>query len=269
MRSTLHQIPTRVGKLAVEEVGSGEPLLLWHGLLFHRGMWADVKPALAERHKLLLVDGPGHGDSEPTRFPYTLWDCAEAATQVLDAFKIGQAGFVGLSWGGMVSLRAAIRFPQRVSSLSLLDSSADAEKRDVALKFAAFGQIFRLFGPLPPVKKEVLSQMYAPRSLRARPELGTMVIDHMKRVDRRALLRALDAVERLRDDVSSSLGGIKIPTLVLCGAEDRATPLFRSLRIAAGIPGARMEVIPNVGHMSALEAPEPVARALLGFLDSL
>jgi hypothetical protein len=94
-------IITRLGPLHVRATGAGPTALLWHSLFVDSTTWTRVEPALAKRHRLILVDGPCHGTNPPIRGPHTLDDCVGAAIDVLDHFGLAEpVDWLGKAWGG-------------------------------------------------------------------------------------------------------------------------------------------------------------------------
>src|SRR5207245_8797689 len=136
-------VRTRLGRWFYEERGQakreGDPtIVLLHGLLFDGGMWRKQIEPLSALGRVIVIDGPGHGKSEsPPRF--TLEDHADALA--IDAFselKIPKAILMGVSWGGMLSMRAAIQHPMRVAAMALIDTSAGPEPLANKIRYRAF-----------------------------------------------------------------------------------------------------------------------------------
>lgn len=262
-------LSTRLGPLAVEETGRGPPLLLWHSLLCDGSMWREQVLDLARDHRVVVVDGPGHGASPPPRGPFTLEDCAAAALELLDALAIERAALLGLSWGGMTFMRLALAAPERVRALALLDTSADPEQRLKRIRYRVMAAIYRRFGLVRPLERPVLQAMLGATTLRERPELGRELLERLRGWDRAGVARAVDAVVIRRASIAARLASIRAPTLVLVGEEDRATGVRAAERIARGIPGARLVRVPRAGHLSTLEAPGEVTRHLREFLAAV
>ncbi len=248
-----------------EEHGSGPPVLLGHGFLFDRTMWEPQLPALAARARVVVVDFPGHGLSGPVASRVTLGDLTGDLAAVLDHLGIDRAVWGGLSLGGLVALRAATSRPDRVSGLMLLDTDAGRETFVRRIAYRLLMLVVRIFGlraVLP-----VLLRVYFGRTTRAtRPELVEEWRNRFLDADTASGLRVFDAIVR-RGSLGPRLPEIDTPTLVLVGEEDIALPPPRSERIAAGIPGATLTVIPEAGHMSSLEKPALVNDALVRFLE--
>ncbi len=261
-------VETRVGRLFVEVRGEGAPVVLWPSLLTDGGMWRFQVPALAERYRVITIDPPGHGRSAPVRRPFTLEDCAEAAREVLDACGAERAHYAGLSWGGMTGMRLALSHPERLASLALVDTNADRETRHKLPAYRAMQIVSRAVGAGVPLILKRLDAIYlAERTRRERPEVVREFRDHVVRMDRESVRHCTDAVIFHRGDIRHRLGEIRVPTLVVVGAEDVPTPVSRSRDIADRIPGATLVTIPGAGHLSALDQPERVTEELLRFFD--
>lgn len=265
-------VRTRLGRLFYEERGakkrSGDPeIVLLHGLLFDGGMWRGQIEAMAALGRVLVIDGPGHGKSErPPRF--SLEDHAEALSDAFGELGVRRAVVVGLSWGGMLAMRLALQHPAKVAALALLDTSAEAEPLANRLKYRTFIAVHRRVGfPYAFFEKELAPLMYSRRTLAEDAELLAATYRRTMGFDREGVARAALAVVVHRKSVLSELRRIHVPTLVLCGSEDNATPLPRSEAIANAIGGARLVVLDGVGHMSALEDPAAVNAHLLPFVS--
>ena len=264
-------VRTRLGRWFYEERGAprrdGAPaVVLWPSLLFDGSMWRHQLAPLSELGRVLVFDGPGHGKSEVPP-PFTLEDNVEALLDAFDALEIKRTVLVGLSWGGMLAMRMALQHPERVAALSLFDTSAEAEDRGKAIKYRAFASFGRRLG-LPPalVEGQIAPVMFCDRTLAERRDL----VERWKRdasgYPSEGTARAAMAVVVQRTNILSRLGDIRVPTLVACGREDRATEPVHSERIAAAIPGARLAWIEHAGHITALEQPEAVSALLVPFV---
>jgi 3-oxoadipate enol-lactonase len=265
-------VRTRLGRWFYEERGKakreGDPaIVLLHGLLFDGGMWRGQVEPLAELGRVLVIDGPGHGKSEaPPRF--TLEDHADAlAIDAFNELRVHKAILAGLSWGGMLGMRAAIQHPMRVSALALLDTSAEAESLRNKVRYRAFIAFCRRYG-VPPwlVDRELAPLMFGATTLARGTDLVESFTRTVNGYPRDGMARAALAVTVHRIDVTPKLRGVACPTLVVCGREDKATPPAKSQALAAKIRDARLELIDGAGHSSALERPEEVNRVLVPFI---
>lgn len=260
-------IDTRLGGLFVERRGDGPPLLLWPSLLCDGGMWRRVLEPLAERFDVINVDGPGHGRSAKVRRAFSLEDCAEAAVAVLDALSVERAHVAGLSWGGMMAMRLALAFPERVDRLALLDTSAAPEVLKKRPAYHAMTIVARRVGAIPLLLDRIEPIFFTRESVQNRREIVDPFREHLAAMDPQSIGHCVDAVIFDRRDLRPQLHRITAPTLVIVGAEDKATPVVRATEIADGIDGARLAVIEGAAHLSVLEQPEAILERLLEHLD--
>ena len=263
-------VRTRLGRLFYDERGearrAGDPaIVLLHGLLFDGGMWRGQIEALSALGRVVVIDGPGHGKSEPPP-RFMMEEHADALLDALGDLDIARALVVGLSWGGMVGMRLALQHPAKVAGLALLDTSAERPTLAERIRYRAFVALHRRVGiPYGMFMKEVAPLMFAPRTLLERPELVETSYRRTMGFDREGVARSSLAVVVHRTSVLDRLGELRVPTLVMCGREDRATTPDQSENIARAIPGARLVMIEGVGHMSTLEDPAAVNEHLVPF----
>lgn len=254
--------------LYYEEHGSGpEAVVFAHGLLFDRRIFDHQVAALENRYRVIAFDFRGHGESEVTRDGYDMDDLAEDAAGLIEALDAAPCHFAGLSMGGFVALRLASRRPELVRSLVLLDTSADPEPRENLPRYRLLQWVARLFG-LRSVVGRVMPILLGRSTLEdpERRELRRLWSDRVAGQDRVGVTRAVSGVLE-RDGVYDELPGIRVPVLILVGEEDAATVPAKSERMREALPEAELVTIPRCGHMSSIEQPEAVTRAIEGFLD--
>jgi pimeloyl-ACP methyl ester carboxylesterase len=236
--------------------GSGPPLLLTHGYSSTSAMWHGQIAALSKHHKLILWDMRGHGQSD---YPVDAAAYSEALTvgdmaALLDKAGAASAIIGGLSLGGYMSLAFYRAHPERVRALLIIDTGPGFKKdeaRDAWNKRAdETGDRFEREG------LEVLKSLSRERSS----------VVHR---DASGLARAARGMLTQRDaDVIETLPHVKVPSLVVVGADD--TPfLAASDYMAAKIPGAKKVVIPAAGHAANIDQPQAFIDAVMPFLDSL
>ncbi|MFO0607200.1 MAG: alpha/beta fold hydrolase [Polyangiales bacterium] len=241
-------------------------VVLAHSLLCDRTMWGPVAADLARTHRVLNLDLRGHGRSSPASALYSLDAQCDDLPALLDAVGVRRATLVGLSWGGMLSMRAAIFHPTRVAGLCLFDTSAEPERPADRARFVAMAATFRAVGPLPVIEAEVRRKMFSDGFAARTPEAVTKLTDSIRAASREGLFQGTLAVAT-RGDLLPLLGDVRAPTVVVVGDEDRATPPSRADRIAARIPGATVERLRGTGHLAAIEQPELVTLAIRSFLE--
>jgi len=247
-----------------EDQGSGPCLLMAHSFLCSGAMWAAQAEALSSSYRVVNVDLRGHGRSSPAVEGLSLSDLATDHVAVLDTLGIERAVWAGLSIGGMIGLRAALEHPGRVSGLVIADSSGAAEPAMAKMRYWAMGRGSKLLG-ISAFMSPVLKLMFGATTHREQPELVSEWRERIKGVDIDSIVRLMGPLFG-REEILSRLGEIKVPSLVLAGEEDRAQPPARSRALAAALPNAELVMIPEAGHLSALEQPEVVTAVIRDFL---
>ncbi|MCG6877228.1 MAG: alpha/beta fold hydrolase [Betaproteobacteria bacterium] len=252
-------------EIAFEAVGDGPAVVLLHSFLCSGAMWQNQVGPLAAHNRVINIDCRGHGASSRVSRAFNLYDMVEDTLSVLDVLRIDRAAWAGLSIGGMIALRAALRAPDRLSALVLVDTDAGPERLWSRLKYTALGGLVRVCG-VRPVLWQIRRQMFGRTTRQRKPDLVAEWVDRFARVDIPSALRTLEALNE-RDDLFPRLGEINVPALVLVGAEDQSLPPDRSRRLARALPHARLVEIPGAGHLSSLEQPAAVTNAMLDFLQ--
>jgi 3-oxoadipate enol-lactonase len=253
--------------LFYDDLGAGPAVLLSHSWFCDGRQWPQVDTFVSAGHRVLNLDNRGHGRSGPYRGRFTTWDMADDLIAVLDDAGVGEAVLVGLSIGGFAALRAALRHPDRVRALVLSDTGAGAASWPDRAKAIALGPMW-----LTPARSLVLPMLvkllFGPTARREQPDLVAEWRLRFLDQDPRSMRAALRAVVA-RDDISPQLPEVAKPTLVIVGEEDDNPGVTAATALAAGIAGARLVVLPDTGHLSALERPDAFGDEALRFLDAL
>ncbi|MGC4877170.1 alpha/beta fold hydrolase [Micromonospora sp. DT43] len=265
----MHKITVNEALLAYDEAGTGSPVVLLHAGIADRRMWRGVVPALAARHRVIVPDLRGYGDSELPPAPFTHHD---DVIGLLDALDVPRAALVGCSFGGSVAVDTALAHPDRVTALALFDTAVSGNEWSEE----ANDLWDDLVGEVDPddfvagAAGEVRFWVVGPG--RQPADVDPELLAFAQEMDQRALAAelALGAVEvgELTPPAIGRLGELKMPVLVTAGAAD--VPDIRRLadRIAAEAPHAtRLPDVPDAAHLLPLERPEAVATALLDFLS--
>ncbi|MEU0740472.1 3-oxoadipate enol-lactonase [Streptomyces sp. NPDC006134] len=240
-----------------EGPASAPPLLLGPSLGTSCALWDRVAPELSTGHRVIRWDLPGHGGSaaDLVTAGATVGDLADLVLALADALGVERFAYAGVSLGGAVGLHLALHHPQRVSSLAVVCSSAHFNGAKPWQERAAL------------VRREGLAQLAESADGRwftpgfTVPEL---VKDH-RDADPEAYAACCDALAAF--DLRDRLGEISVPTLLIAGREDPATPPAHLREIADAVPGATLVEIPGASHLAPAERPEAVLAALRGHLD--
>jgi pimeloyl-ACP methyl ester carboxylesterase len=265
-----------VGDLDVFAVslGAGPDVVLVHGMLDSSFTWRLVAPALAEHHRVHVVDLPGFGfSSKPEGARYeTAW-LADELVAILDALQVQRAFLVGNSMGGHVATEVAIRHPERVAGLVLLGASGVPEPVDVAAKRSSsagsgdepwavrllrqpMGQaIVRALPTRNLLRGSLEPAYYRPEDLSEERLSAWQAPLQTENGMAAYLARSRQPVPAER---AKAIRGIRAPTLVIAGHDDRMVPESTASTYHELIPDSELQVWPKTGHMIQEQRPERV-----------
>lgn len=272
--ATVRAIRWSGGATEAIELGSGDPILLIHGGAGEAGHWLPLMGILAESHRVIAVDAPGHGLADPCAFSGDLYALgARFIGEVLTALGISRAIVGGNSMGGLYAVGFAQAHPERVAQLLLIGAPAGTTRR----------------APLPlrllrwPWTRPLAAKVMRNRdtaSVRAR--LGRLLVAHPDRLNEalvasfaattarnvpsiiRFVSRAIGLRGRTRDGtmLAPHWAGLRVPVTFIWGDQDRADGPEAGERIVRGLTGSALIRVPGAGHQPALDDPAAVARAI-------
>jgi 3-oxoadipate enol-lactonase len=244
----------------------GPVVCFTHSLSSDSGMWAEqLPPLLAAGFRVLRVDMRGHGGSDPVAGDYTMDQLAGDVASVIEALGIGEVHYVGLSIGGMIGQAFAVNHGGKLKSLMLCDTLPATQpdaKTAWAPRMAAAGAA----DSLAPLADGTMERWFTEAFKRRNPQRWTQIRDTIVGTTARGFLGCAAAI--LNFDFVSRLPALKIPTLVVCGADDQGTPPEGNKRIASLIPGARYEEIADARHLPNVEHPAVFNRIMMGWLGA-
>ena len=227
-------------------------LVLVPGLLCAKGLWAAQLESLSDIADMRIADHTRHDTMEGI------------AASILKAAP-ERFALAGLSMGGYIAYEIVRQAPRRVTKLALLDTGSRADAPERAEGRGKLVALAEREGTRK-AQEQLLPVLIHPSRLADKP-LVEAVLAMADDIDAAAFKRQQAAIMS-RPDNRPLLASIRCPTLVLVGREDALTPVELSQEIAAGIPGARLEIIPDCGHLSTMERPEPVNRAFRTWLTA-
>lgn len=260
---------TAPGGLSVRVAGMGAPVLFLHGIGGAATSFASQQDQLAD-YLTIAWDAPGYGASADLELGSGIarsdpaGTYADAALGVLACLGQRDAHVVGVSWGGVIATRMALRRPSAVRSLTLADSSRGSGRTEAG----RIGMMRRM-EELATLGSRAFAELRGPNLLA--PDAPTEQVDRVVTTMSQVRLSGYTGAAHMMasTDHSAELGRIAVPTLVLVGEHDRVTGIAESQALAAGIPHALFEVVPGGGHAVNQENPTAFNACLRRFLASI
>ena len=248
--------------------GDGAPVLLLHAFPLHSGQWEQQVDALKGRYRFIAPDLQGFGGSDAPEDPsaYSMDVFADQAAAVLDEAGVTKATVVGLSIGGYIAFAFLRRHRDKVSALVLADTKSEADPPEGKEKRTNQQEQVRSEGTAGLIDA-LTGALIAEGTRNSKPD----VVDRLRKLmdnPPAGFIGALEAMKN-RPDSTGELSSIDVPTLVIVGEADGITTPDNARSLHQNIGGSRLVVIPEVGHLSNLEAPEAFTAALDEFLGGL
>ena len=252
----------------------GPVIILIHGSNSHLQTWEDIVRLLGDRFRLISFDLPGHGMTGPSSSgDYSANGNIASAVKILDAAGVDKAYWVGNSMGGWVSWRAGLAVPDRVSGLVLIDSSGARTGEKIKpylgarLAQSTIGQW--LLPQITPkfLVRSSLEENYA-QPERLTDEIVTRYYDMLHFPGNRYATLERGKTPR-QPELWNQVGSLDMPVLLLWGAQDRVIPVSHGEAFRKAIPGSKLIVYEDAGHLPMEETPEQVARDIRTWIDEI
>ena len=243
------------------EAGNGEatPIVFLHGVGSDKSVWHPQLAHFGRSRCAIAFDYPGYGDSDPAPEGMTRDDYAEAIHSAIHALDIDRAHICGLSLGGVVAIALCHAVPNHCASLILADTFAVHPDGEAIYQRGLAGS-----NDLPAMAEARVDVLIAQP---ADPEVRREVVETMSRIDPAAYRIGAKAVWLA--DQRDRVADIRMPTLVICGEDDKPTPPALSQELHAMIAGSQLAMVPNAGHLTNLEQPAEFNRLVDEFIAPL
>ncbi len=242
---------------------NGLPLVFANSLGTDARIWDDVIAPLSTTYRILSYDKRGHGLSDAPPGPYSLDEHVDDLLGLADLAGFTRFGLAGVSIGGLIAQRTAIRKPNRIAALVLCDTAAKIgsdrmwNDRIAAVRKSGIASISEM----------VLDRWFSPSFKTDNPAGYAGWRNLLERTPAEGYAATCIS---LRDaDLTDQLSSIALPTLVVAGEEDRSTPPDLVRATADRIPNARFEIIPGAGHIPSIEAPERLLALMQSYFKEI
>ncbi len=239
------------------------PIIFIHGFPYDHLMWENVISILQKTYFCISYDIRGLGGSPCGDGQFTMESFVDDLEEIINELKLDKPVVCGLSMGGYISLRAVERFEEILGGLILCDTKPEADNNEGKLKRAAGIKKINELG-VQKFVEDFVSGCFTEESVKNLKEYKETLTRSLKSdpVGVKGCLLAMQG----RTDTTPYLEKIKIPTLVICGEEDKLSPPEVMKSMADKIKSSEFVLIPKAAHMTPIENPEAVSKAILSFL---
>jgi 3-oxoadipate enol-lactonase len=243
--------------------GDGPPIVLSHGFLMDREMFAPQVAALSPEFRVITWDERGFGETEFDGDPFTYWDSARDCLALMDHLGIEQAVLGGMSQGGFLSMRAALLAPDRVRALVLIDTQAGPEDPERLPAYRQMQQMWLQVGPVDELAQTIAGLIIG------EPGLSEVWIAKWRKLPREAMNEPTTCLFE-REDISDRVSEIACPAIVFHGTADRSIEADKAQALCERLPGCTgVVLIEGAPHAANLTHPQAVNGPLLEFLRTL
>jgi pimeloyl-ACP methyl ester carboxylesterase len=238
-----------------ESAGTGDPVLLIHGLGLSGGAWWRTVDTLADSMRVITFDHRGIGKSESLSYAYTTEAMADDAVSILDDLRLDRVHLYGFSLGGMIAQQVALRHPGRVQSLVL--GGTHSGGRRVAVPDAEVAAFFGRRATMPSEQAAWASvpYNYGPRCRATHADRIAQDIERRLRNPFNEYAYRAQLLAGSMHNCYRRLARISAPTLVVHGARDRIIPVANAHMTAGLVPGAELRILEEAGHLYPTEEP--------------
>ena len=254
-------------ELSFRESGNGRPLVLLHAFPLSSAMWLEQREALGDTCRVITPDQRGFGGSDLGEDPPSLDAAADDVAQLLDRLELDTVVLGGLSMGGYVAMAFLRRHPDRVAALLLADTKASADPEPARANRERIAQAVLEEGSTVLVD-DVLPALLGATTVASRPMVAGRVRGLVQAAPGPAVAWAQRAMAA-RPDSFDTLRAFAGPALVVVGDEDQLSPVADAQAMADALPSARLAVLPQAGHLTAVETPEAFTAEVAGFVAGL
>jgi 3-oxoadipate enol-lactonase len=259
-------LPLKARNIAYDLVGheTAPVVCMTHSLASDGGMWTEqVLPLLQAGFRVLRIDMRGHGGSGPVVGDYTMSDLAGDVATVLDALAIPRVHFIGLSIGGMLGQAFALEHGSKLASAMWCDTLPSSPGGPPEIWQQRVDTV-RGANSLAPLADPTIERWLTDTVKQDRPGRWKQIRDTIIGTTPAGYLGCVAAIRNF--DFVARLPAVKLPVLVVCGADDAGTPAAENRRLAGLVPGARYEEIAHARHFPNVEHPETFNRVMLEWL---
>jgi pimeloyl-ACP methyl ester carboxylesterase len=245
-------------KTFYEDAGKGKPLLLVHGACSSTRIWVNQLVGLSKKMRVIAIDLPGHGKTEPLNSKGTIERYADHVASFMKEIGLKKAAIGGTSMGGLVIQQLYLKYPHLVEKLILHDTAA---------KIPTPPGVLELYRSQFESTQKLLSEIsFSKKTMKTNPALVKQHVQDDLKTDRKAATDDYEATAEV--DFTGKLGKISVPTLIIMGADDLLITASMAQFLHENIKGSKLDVIPDAGHVNMIEKPDEFNKIILSFMGN-
>lgn len=261
-------IPINGTTICYTDLGEGEtPIIFVHGFPFDKSSWQPQMEFFKKTHRVISYDIRGFGSSGLGKQELSMRLFADDLIKLMDKLEIKKAIVCGLSMGGYILMNAAYRYSERISAIVLSDTQCNADSPEMREERAKTTALINSEG-LKTFAEGFMGNIFCSESIDKKKELVEQIRNVIISTSPLTIIGTLHALA-LRYQMCPSLKEITVPTLILCGKEDKITPLSQSEYMLKSITNSTMQSIDKAGHLSNLEQPAEFNKHLENFITRI
>ncbi len=260
----MSSIVTDQGIVHYETYGQGKPVVLLHGWLGSWDTWHQTMETLGSHYRAYALDFWGFGESGKKRSSYTVTDFVDLVDQFMDRLGIPSAPIVGHSMGGTVSMSVAIRYPHRAQKVVVVGAPLVGSSLNIFLRLAGYRPIAFTVYNLPALLRLGI-RLASPLIAKDAADWYHMQERDLSRTSLESFLLSIASLRRT--DLRPQLNDVRVPVMGVFGKGDNIVDPRQHKVLAAGVPQARVEIMPGSRHFPMLDEPAKFNSLLKSFLD--
>lgn len=262
------QVETSLGSIGVSVSFIDNPrttLFFWPGMFFDGSMWDEIVEEFIDQYNLVVVDPLGHGSSSSPEGYFSILDCANVVSEILEYYKVESTIIVGLSWGGFVAQSFSKHFSEMCEGMILINTCASPARSSEKLFFFLLPKLLSWFG-VKHFESALVDNLLSEKSIKDDYVLVSKVKNYLRALNYSSLKNVLYSVMREREDLEYCASDSAVKSMIIYGELDKAMDKERTDRLMSLYSQSQVVSLP-VGHNAVLENPKAVIDSLNEFLS--
>ncbi|MGM1033944.1 MAG: alpha/beta fold hydrolase [Bacillota bacterium] len=253
------------GSLHYEEKGIGQSLIFIHGVGLDLTMWEKQVEGLSKYFRVIAYDMVGHGGSEHPPGPYSLSQFVEQLAELMNHLRIEKSHIIGFSMGGMVAQAYALKYPDKVKTLTIMNAVANRTKEQRNAVLNRVEEVKRT-GPLATIEPAI-KRWFNLEFMNLQEETVSKIRERLQTNDAASYLAAYTLFATADEELWPQIQQINIPTQIITGEHDLGSNPEMARQMHEMIVGSELMIVPNMRHMLPIEGAKIVNEAIRSFIE--